>query len=153
MIGSALTQPVKRAIAMAVAAAVLASVAVLVWRTTRREGAAGFEPGRWEVTVTLAGRTDAAAGPFVDTQCLTREEPAPRAHLPPGCRTYGGHLEGDQLSWRVRCSAPQGDGLGKVTVTGDRFEGTMSMWLTEVQTGAPRRMRQDLRGHRLGDCD
>lgn len=116
-----------------------------------------FQPGRYRVTVNIINklRDGQSQGPFVDEQCLSTEDPAPRGHVPPGCRHFEQRHEGSEYSWRIRCMGQRmGDGVGKARLApgGKAIEGTIRLWLPNPITSAPQRNDQTFRGQRVGDC-
>ena len=108
-----------------------------------------MEDGLWEITsqVKMQGMT---IPPMTFSQCITRDNAVPRSNSPgqENCSVSDMKTVGSTVSWTVTCNEQAGNmkGKGKITYSGDRFEGE----ITTEQMGMV--MVTEMRGRRTGPC-
>ena len=87
------------------------------------------------------------------TNCVTKEQ-ADKPEPPKGrregsdCQVYDYKIDGNTVSWKMKCEKQNVTGDGKMTFTGDSYEG-----VTHVNMGADKTVTTKLTGKRIGDCD
>ena len=116
----------------------------------------GFRPGLWEISVRteLVGVPANKAAPTTGTHCLKDESQIPQIlQKDRSCRVTDRKIEGDRVSWKMKCEAGEGsmDGGGRMTYRGVRFDGVISLTMRRPDAG-PLKIRQHVSGRRLGDC-
>ena len=112
--------------------------------------------GKWEITtkVEMEGMpSNMPQQKFVHTQCLTRDDYVPRGPKTGassgGCEIRDVRTSGDTVTWTMHCNTGQGQmkGKGRITYSGDRFEGRIEAVMSGMK------MTQLLEGRRIGDCE
>jgi hypothetical protein len=110
-------------------------------------------PGKWEMTMTVE-MTGMTMPPRTVSYCLTKEEAenpeklAPEARKGSDCKRTDLKIDGSTVSWKVSCEKSKMTGEGKVTYSGDGFDGGMHM--TMPKGGE---MNAKYTGKYLGACD
>ena len=89
--------------------------------------------------------------PTTHTQCLTKDNLAPQtSQLGQECKITQTSVVGNTVTWTVLCKGQGGDmkGAGKITYSGNSFEGVMKMSMA----GQDVEVTCHMSGHRIGDC-
>lgn len=111
-----------------------------------------IQEGLWEITV-KSEMPGGEIAPITQKQCLTREDFIPKGSTHQGekCKIEDVKIVGNTVTWSHECEAGGAKikGSGKVTYSGDRFEGTMMMSLPDVNLNIISKMK----GRRIGECD
>ena len=113
-----------------------------------------MQEGEWKITTkTEMPGMPMPMPPVTHTQCLTNDDLIPQSNQQGGgdCRISDIEVDGNTVSWTMHCTGQGGEtkGSGKITYSGDRFEGTMKM----VMTQANMQMVNYISGIRIGDCE
>ncbi|MFP4445068.1 MAG: DUF3617 domain-containing protein [Desulfosudaceae bacterium] len=112
-----------------------------------------FHPGNWEITTTteMVGMPGMNVPAATHRQCIREENLVPRSEgEAQECSVSDVAISGDTVSWKVVCSGQNGsmEGTGSVTYRGETMSGTMDL----VIQGADMRVKNTIRGRRIGDC-
>lgn len=113
-----------------------------------------MKPGKWETTMTLdIPGLPVAMKPITTSVCLSEEDAAdpdksfPSATKDPKCKIVNMKVDGNKVTWNVKCSAETDvSARGEMTVGDDRYEGVV----TAVTGG--QEISTKIKGKRLGDC-
>jgi hypothetical protein len=120
------------------------SVSVLA-QTPRKDG-------NWEVTMEVEIEGMPAMPSKTMTQCVSKEDVAdPQKPLfgraSPNCTVSDHKVEGNKVSWSLKCEPPEAmTGTGEIVYGDDAYTGTMKI----VREG--RTISMKYAGKRLGDC-
>jgi hypothetical protein len=116
--------------------------------------------GRWEIKteIDMPGMPQGMP-PMTSIQCITPEQAKdPQKAMPQGGRGRGGRgatddcklsdykVDGNKVSWSMKCDAQQMSGTGEFVYAGDTYTGTMKM------DRGGQAMTMKYSGKRLGDC-
>jgi hypothetical protein len=115
-------------------------------------GASPMKAGKWQLTMQMdMPGMPMKMPPIVTTNCVTEEEAAnpqpPKQAKDAGCTFSDYKMEGNSISWTVSCPKQKMTGSGKITYSGDSYDGKMNMKVGEQEMSAK------YAGKRLGDCD
>lgn len=120
---------------------------------------AGPEPnmqeGLWEITSSIEMPGMPAMAPMKNTQCLTKKDLVPQSQeKSQDCKITQTGMSGNTVTWTMKCSGEGGEveGTGKITYSGDTFQGTMTMNIQNPGQGGKMQMTQHMTGHRIGNC-
>jgi hypothetical protein len=111
-----------------------------------------MQEGLWEITVKnqMPGMD---MPPMTQTQCLSKEDFIPKGSVYQGekCTIEDIKITGNTVTWSHECEAggEKIKGTGKMTYSGDRFEGTMMMSLPQINLY----ITTEMNGRRIGDCN
>ena len=111
-----------------------------------------MQEGMWEITT----RTDmvgmsTSMPAMIRTQCLTTNDLVPQdSQQKEACQVIDTKVEGNMVTWTVKCHGHGGDatGKGRITYSGSSFEGTFEMTTSQSNM----KMISHMSGRRLGDC-
>ena len=109
-------------------------------------------PGKWQLTMEMEmPGMPMKMPPQTFTNCVTKEmadkpEP-PKGKKDNDCQVYDYKIDGNVVSWKVKCEKQNVMGDGKMTFTGDTYEGVTHMKMGEHE------VTTKLTGKRLGDCE
>lgn len=131
----------------------------LVFMMMAAPGRAGAEPnmqdGQWEITSTMnMPGMPAPMPPVKQTQCITKKDMVPQTQQKnQECTVTDTKINGNTVSWSVKCSAEGNDmtGNGNITYKGDTFDGTFIINMKVPGQGSMQ-MTQNMKGRRLGPC-
>jgi hypothetical protein len=113
------------------------------------------KPGRWQNTI----ETEMAGMPMkmpahVVVTCVTKEQAENAENLIPkagdkrgGCTYTDVKVEGSTMTWKMTCEKSGVTGSGKVTYSGDSYDGSMQMKIQDHEMSAK------YTGKFLGECD
>jgi len=113
------------------------------------------KPGRWQnsVEMEMAGMP-MKMPPVVTNVCVTKEDlENPEKALPKagdsGCTVSDYKIEGNTVTWSMKCAGEQGSmsGKGKITYSAEAYDGSMNM------TVADNEIHMTFKGKYLGACD
>ena len=131
--------------------------AILIVAALAQAGTVNMEPGQWEITTTV--KVEGMPGdipPQTHTTCLSEDDLVPKPEKGgEQCTVSEPKITGDTVEWTMTCDNPKqamkGTGSGKITYSGDAFEGTTTM---SVEASGQPAMKMDahLKGKRLGPC-
>ena len=111
-----------------------------------------MKEGKWEITTqTEMVGMSMKMPPMTHTQCLTKKDFVPQdSQQGKECKITDTKVMGNTVTWTVKCHGHGGGatGTGKITYSGNSFEGTFEM----VTDQSNMRMISHMSGHRLGDC-
>jgi len=106
--------------------------------------------GLWEITTTMKMQGMNMPS-HTHTQCITKDDLVPQSSQPgQECTISDYKVEGNTVSWKIRCSTQGGEmeGSGEITYRGDSFDGTMNM----TMPGSGAEVVTHMTGRRIGDC-
>jgi len=131
---------------------IFATFAVLLTAVSFAFAASGpdMNEGLWEITTTMKMQGMNMPS-HTHTQCITKDDLVPRSSQPgQECAISNYKVEGNTVSWTIRCSTQGGEmnGAGKITYRGDSFDGTMNM----IMPGSGAEVVTQMSGRRIGDC-
>lgn len=111
--------------------------------------------GMWEITtkMEIPGMPQGMAmPPMTHTQCITKSDMIPRDTEQSRDCTINHEVNGNTVTWTIKCDGEAGDvvGNGKVTYHKDRFDGEMVM--TVEEGGETMQITNRMSGRRIGDC-
>lgn len=118
-----------------------------------------FKAGEWATSY----RMEVTGMPFPmppiavkRSACLTPERYVPdNAQQGQDCKVSDTRVEGNTVTWTMRCAAREGtiEGKGRITYRGERYDGAMDATLVAADgPGSPLRYRYTMEGQRLGAC-
>ena len=113
------------------------------------------KPGKWEMTMQMEMTGMPMKMPaHTVTYCLTKEEAENPEKLAPeqqrknsDCKRTDLNINGNTVSWKVECEKSKMTGEGKITYSGDSFDGGMHMTMPNGE------MNAKYTGKYLGACD
>jgi len=131
--------------ATAVAAAAMLATATVA------TAAGPMKAGKWQMTVQMemAGMP-MKMPPMNFTHCVTKEQaekPEPPKQQNSDCKVSDYKLDGNTVTWSVKCEKQNVSGNGKITYSGDAYEGVSHLKMGD------REMTQKYSGKRVGECD
>jgi hypothetical protein len=111
-----------------------------------------MKAGKWQVTVeTDMPGMPMKMPPVTMTQCVTKEQAEnpepPKMNKDDDCKVSDYKVDGNVVTWSVECKKQDLTGTGKITFSGDSYEG-----LTKLKMGDTE-MTQKFTGQYLGACD
>ena len=118
--------------------------------------ALNLQPGLWEITATgQMADVPMRMPPQTARRCITKADVAdPKRAIPAdqNCTLEEVKQTGNLVNWRASCRTEMGamKGVGKMTLSGHRFDGVLDM--TTTVEGMAFGMKQTYSGKRLGDC-
>lgn len=110
-----------------------------------------MQEGLWEITSKMKMRGMDMPS-YTHTQCITKKDLVPQSSQPgQECKISNYKIEGNTVTWSIQCSTQDGEmtGTGRITYSGDSFEGTMKM----IMGGSGMEMTTYMSGRRIGDCN
>ena len=114
-----------------------------------------MQPGLWETTITMnMPGMPMVPPPTTQRTCITREDLVPKdPQSAQDCQRLDHNIEGNTVTWNAECEHAAGTtiGSGKITYTGNTYQGSMEMEMRNGQ-GKVMKMNQTLSGRRVGDC-
>ena len=115
-----------------------------------------MQEGLWEMTTkTEMPGMPANIPPMKQTQCITKKDMIPQnQQQTPDCKITQSKVEGNTVTWAMKCSggeAGDAEGTGKITYSGDKFEGSFSMEMQSPEQGKIK-MISKMSGKRVGPC-
>jgi hypothetical protein len=128
----------------------LSVILLAIFASTALHGATPvIQPGEWEITMQIEGV--GSAEPMVTRVCMTRQDVAalapPKGKGSDDCKVTGGGLTGPVLSYAVKCDKKKVTTQTRITFSGDRYEGTVTI------TTDGREIRQIMNARRIGECE
>jgi hypothetical protein len=117
--------------------------------------ASPVKPGKWEMTM----QTEITGMPMkmpahTFTYCLTKEEAENPEKMAPesqrknsDCKRTDFKVDGNVVTWKVKCEKSATEGEGKITYSSDSYVGTMHMTMPNGE------MNAKYSGKYLGACD
>lgn len=114
--------------------------------------AAVTKAGKWQITIEseMPGMP-MKMPPITMTQCITKEQAEkpepPKAKKSDDCKVSDYKIEGNTVSWTMTCEKQNVSGEGKITYSGDSYDGAMHVKMGEME------MTQKYHGKYLGECD
>lgn len=117
--------------------------------------AADMQPGLWEITSEMQMQGMGMRMPATTQRtCISREDmiPMDRQQVE-NCTMTSQETSGDTVEWTMECNQDgmQSQGHGRITYSGDHYQGTMEIQMDVPQMGR-QVMTQKLSGKRVGDC-
>ncbi len=110
-----------------------------------------MKPGKWQVTMTMdMPNMPVKMPPMSFTNCVTKEQaenPQPPKKNDDDCQLSDYKLDGNTVTWTVKCSKTNATGHGTMTFSSDAYEGTVKMNINDME------MTQHFTGKYLGECD
>lgn len=114
-----------------------------------------MQDGMWEMTM----KTEMSGMPFEVpplkfSQCLTKKELVPqRKEKNEDCKMVNTRIEGNTVYWTAQCRTKEGtvDSKGKITYTGNSFNGTVVTVINDPKSGKME-VTNRMSGKRIGDC-
>lgn len=108
-----------------------------------------MQPGEWEITMQIEGVSKGE--PMVTRMCMTKQDVAalapPKGKTTDDCKVTGGGLTGPILNYAVKCDKKKVTTQTRLTFSGDRYEGTVTI------TSEGREIRQVISARRIGECE
>ena len=109
-----------------------------------------MKEGLWEIT-TKTKIPGMEMPPMKHTQCITKNDLVPQSSQPgQECKITETKVIGNTVTWTMQCKT-QGEemkGTGKITYSGDSFEGTIIISMPQ----ADMKITTHMSGKRIGDC-
>jgi hypothetical protein len=110
-----------------------------------------MKEGLWEITTKME-MPGMSMPPMKHTQCMTKNNLVPQSSQPgQECSITQTKVVGNTVTWTMKCTGQGGEmeGTGKITYTGDSFEGTMTMSMPQTNM----KITSHISGKRIGDCN
>jgi len=113
------------------------------------------KPGRWQTTVEteISGMPMKMPVRTINT-CLTKEQADNAQNLVPksgdnrgGCTMTDVKVDGNTITWKMTCEKSGMTGSGKITYSGDSYDGAMHMTMQDKDVSVK------YTGKYMGDCD
>ena len=112
--------------------------------------AQNMKEGLWQITMTMEmPGIPMQRPPQSYTHCLTKKDMVPQKEEPnQECRMVKRDIEGDTVTWVMKCQTEEGITVlnGKVTYNRKSFEGVIKMKQSDME------MTQNLKGKWIGEC-
>ena len=125
-------------------------VLTLAATTFADDASSTMKPGNWSITVQM-DMPGMAMPPVTVTRCITKEEaehPQPPADKSAGdCKISDYKLEGNTLTWTMKCDKQDVTGEGKITFSPESYTGEGHMKASGVDVA------QKFTGKYLGACE
>ena len=130
-------------------------ILLLFW-TAPAVAESDIQEGLWEITIRMEmpGVPANQMKPVASTHCLKDRQQVPQLlQQEHTCQILKTNMEGDSLSWTMKCHSGEGsiDGSGKMTYRGSRFEGVIRLTMRQPNA-SPMKITQYVSGQRLGNC-
>ena len=113
-----------------------------------------FQAGRYEIISSVRMPDITGIPPQTTiTRCMTPQDPVPDQSLADSnCKVIEMTTEGNTVTWQVEClqEGQTMKGSGKMTYSGDRFEGTLDTVM--LHPDGDMTMNTTIVGKRVGDC-
>lgn len=113
--------------------------------------------GYWETKVTIGVQGGILPLPVIKSaKCITRQDPLPNSveSSKMDCRVFDKAITGNDVAWRIECSDAKGkmQGQGKVTYSGDEFNGKMDVLVTQSEEHRRAKLIYVMKGERQRAC-
>jgi hypothetical protein len=113
------------------------------------------KPGKWQTTIqTEMAGMPMKMPPHTVVTCVTKEQADNAENLIPkagdkrgGCTYTDVKVDGSTVTWKMTCEKSGMTGSGKITYSGDSYEGSMQMKMQDHEMSAK------YTGKHLGECD
>lgn len=132
---------------------IVACIIAMVFTSVSFAGSSvDFNPGKWEVISTMEMAGGMSVPPHTSTDCITEKNIVPESNQAgENCVVSKIKTTGNTISWVTTCKSEQGEmkGEGKVTYSGDTFEGVVVMSMPALKM----KMTSKMKGRRVGPCD
>ncbi len=133
----------------------LAAIALsLVWAPVAFADV-NMQDGMWEMTMKMEMPGMSYEMPPVKyNQCMTKKELVPqKKEKNEDCKMIDTRIEGNTVYWKVQCRTRDGvvDSEGKITYSGNSFNGVMKTVMNDAKTGKME-ITNRMSGKRIGDC-
>jgi hypothetical protein len=120
--------------------------------TFAAEGKSPMKPGKWQITITMdMPGMPMKMPPMTFTNCITKEQAEnpqpPKAKQNDDCKVSDYKMDGNVVTWSMKCEKQNMTGEGKITFSSDSYEGESHMKMGEME------MSQKYAGKYLGECD
>jgi len=112
-----------------------------------------IKDGIWEITTKMEAQ-GLTMPPATNRQCLNSRDIIPQGNqLSQNCRIFDTKIEGNTVTWAMKCTEQTGaiEGCGSVTYAGESFTGRLNMTMNDPAAGAMT-INSTMTGHRVGDC-
>ena len=122
-------------------------VLALAATTFAADGRSPMKPGKWSITIQM-DMPGMAMPPMTFTRCVMQEQAERPA--PPNtddCKLSDYKLDGNTVTWSMKCEKQNMTGEGKITYNGDSYDGQGHMKVGDMD------VTQKYSGKYLGDCD
>ena len=111
-----------------------------------------MQEGKWEITtkVEMPGMP-INMPPNKHIQCLTKKDLVPQSSQPgQECKITQTKVVANTVTWTIQCKNKGGEikGNGKITYSGNSFEGTIKMTMSQTNM----EMTSHISGYRIGEC-
>ncbi len=110
-----------------------------------------MKPGKWEITITMdMPNMPMKMPPMTFTRCITKEQadhPEPPKAKSDDCQISDYKLDGNTVTWSVKCEKQKTTGTGRMTFSSDSYDGETHMKVGDME------MTQKFTGKYLGACD
>ena len=131
-------------------------VAVVVLTLPVMANAGAMKAGKWQITMeTKMAGMDMKMPPVTIEHCVTPDEaakPQPPKGKNDSCKTEDYRIDGNTITWKVKCDKPEMTGSGKMTVSAESWEGNTQVKMKDPSSGKSMEMSQKMTGKRVGDC-
>src|SRR5947208_9955421 len=104
-------------------------------------GAAPMKPGKWTVTMQMdMPGMPMKMPPMTFSKCVTKEEAEnpqpPKQRQDADCKISDYKLDGNTVTWTMTCDKRNMSGKGKITYSGESYDGSMQMKMGEQEMSA-----------------
>lgn len=126
------------------------SVLALAVTTFAGETKSTMKPGNWSITIQMK-MPGMDMPPMTFTRCITQQDAdnpqPPSDKSAEGCKILDHKMEGNTLTWKMKCDAQNMTGDGKITFGPESYSGEGHMKAGDVE------MSQTFEGKYLGACE
>jgi hypothetical protein len=116
-----------------------------------------LKEGWWETNVVVEVEGGSFPMPAIrSSKCLTQQDPIPNSvQSNMQCQVTDHNITGDVVNWRIECGDERAtmEGVGKITFTGDSYDGNMDVIIKENGGDRSVKMKYIMHGDRQGNCD
>ena len=111
-----------------------------------------MKAGKWQITITMdMPGMPMKMPPMVMTKCVTKEEAErpepPKPKKGDDCTVSDYKLDGNTVTWTMKCEKQNMTGEGKITFSSDSYDGEAHMKMSDMD------ITQKFAGKYLGECD
>lgn len=116
------------------------------------DNAQHMKPGKWSISIQMdMPNMPMKMPPMTVERCVTQEQAdhpePPKGKNEDDCKISDYKLEGQTLTWTMKCEKQKMTGTGKMTFAPESYEGESQMTVGDMQ------MTQKFNGKYLGACD
>jgi Protein of unknown function (DUF3617) len=111
-----------------------------------------MKPGKWQITITMdMPGMPMKMPPMTFVNCVTKEQAEnpqpPKTKQNDDCKVSDYKMDGNVVTWSMKCEKQNMTGEGRITFSSDSYEGESHMKMSDMEVS------QKYAGKYLGECD